>query len=85
MDIPHREEGVLRRRLRRESVPGFVEGLPRCVVAMEACCSAHHLGRIFAACGHDVRLMSPEYVRPYVKGDGLTVERQHVQHGTLAV
>ena len=34
---------------------------------MEACCGAHHLGRVFAAHGHDVRLMSPEYVRPYVK------------------
>jgi transposase len=34
---------------------------------MEACCGAHHLGRLFAARGHDVRLMSPEYVRPYVK------------------
>ena len=37
------------------------------VVGMEACCGAHHLGRVFAAHGHDVRLMSPEYVRPYVK------------------
>ena len=34
---------------------------------MEACCGAHHVGRLFAARGHDVRLMSPEYVRPYVK------------------
>ena len=34
---------------------------------MEACCGAHHLGRLFAAQGHDVRRMSPEYVRPYVK------------------
>ena len=34
---------------------------------MEACCGAHHLGRVFAGHGHDVRLMSPEYVRPYVK------------------
>jgi transposase len=34
---------------------------------MEACCGAHHLGRVFAAQGHEVRLMSPEYVRPYVK------------------
>jgi transposase len=33
----------------------------------EACCGAHHLGRVFGARGHDVRLMSPEYVRPYVK------------------
>jgi transposase len=34
---------------------------------MEACCGAHRLGRIFAAHGHDVRLTSPELVRPYVK------------------
>src|SRR6516165_10356373 len=41
--------------------------MPACVVAMEACCGAHHLGRVLAAQGHTVRLMSPEYVRPYVK------------------
>ena len=34
---------------------------------MEACCGAHHLGRLLEAQGHRVRLMSPEYVRPYVK------------------
>ena len=34
---------------------------------MEACCGAHHLGRVLRAQGHEVRLMSPEYVRPYVK------------------
>ncbi len=34
---------------------------------MEACCGAHHLGRLLATQGHTVRLMSPEYVRPYVK------------------
>ena len=38
-----------------------------CIVGKEACCGAHHLGRLFAAQGHDVRLMSPEYVRPYVR------------------
>jgi transposase len=58
---------VLRRRLRRSSVEGFVGSLGQCTVAMEACCGAHHLGRVFAAHGHTVRLMSPEYVRPYVK------------------
>lgn len=58
---------VLRRRMRREAIERFVEGLPRCIVAMEACCSAHHLGRVFGTQGHEVRLMSPEYVRPYVK------------------
>jgi transposase len=41
--------------------------MPDCVMAMEACCGAHHLGRQLREQGHDVRLMSPEYVRPYVK------------------
>jgi hypothetical protein len=58
---------VLRRRARRETLIARVAKLPPCIVAMEACCGAHHLGRLFAAEGHDVRLMSPEYVRPYVK------------------
>jgi transposase len=53
--------------MRRSAVGGFVTNLRRCVVAMEACCGAHHLGRVFSAQGHEVRLMSPEYVRPYVK------------------
>lgn len=58
---------VLRRRMARTSVVGFTDELAPCVVAMEACCGAHHLGRKVAAQGHTVRLMSPEYVRPYVK------------------
>lgn len=58
---------VLRRRMRRDSIPLFASQLPSCVVAMEACCGAHHLGRMLEVRGHSVRLMSPEYVRPYVK------------------
>jgi len=58
---------VLRRRAKRETLIALAAKLPPCVVAMEACCGAHHLGRVFAGHGHDVRLMSPEYVRPYVK------------------
>ena len=57
---------VLRRRMTRERVIAFVSELPR-VVAMEACCGAHFLGRLFQTQGHEVRLMSPEYVQPYVK------------------
>ena len=58
---------VLRRRVRRDTLIDLVAKLPSCIVGMEACCGAHRLGRLFAAQGHDVRLMSPEYVRPYVK------------------
>jgi transposase len=58
---------VKRRRMRPESISAFTKTMAACVVAMEACCGAHHLGRLLAAQGHTVRLMSPEYVRPYVK------------------
>src|SRR3954464_15342830 len=58
---------VLRRRLQREGVVKLVAELPGCVMAMEACCGAHHLGRRLRDQGHQVRPMSPEYVRPYVK------------------
>jgi transposase len=58
---------VLRRRVTRETLIGLASKLSPCIVAMEACCGSHHLGRVFSAHGHQVRLMSPEYVRPYVK------------------
>jgi transposase len=58
---------VLRRRLSREGVVELAAGLPLCVAAMEACCGAHHLGRVLRDQGHQARLMPPGYVRPYVK------------------
>ncbi|NPD69646.1 IS110 family transposase (plasmid) [Lichenicola cladoniae] len=58
---------VLKRRLHRDGVLKLAASMPSCVMAMEACCGAHHLGRILRDQGHEVRLMSPEYVRPYVK------------------
>jgi len=58
---------VLRRRLTRDGVVRLGAKLPACVMAMEACCGAHHLGRVLREQGHEVRLMSPEYVKPYVK------------------
>ncbi len=60
-------EVVFRRRVNRAGLAEIVRRHPGCIVAMEACCGAHHLGRVFAEEGHEVRLMSPEYVRPYVK------------------
>jgi transposase len=53
--------------MHRDGVVKLASGLAPCVMAMEACCGAHHLGRSLRAMGHQVRLMSPEYVRPYVK------------------
>ena len=45
---------VLRRRVRRDTLIDLVAKLPACIVGMEACCGAHHLGRLFAAQGHNV-------------------------------
>jgi transposase len=58
---------VLRRRMTRDGIVRLGEKLPACVIAMEACCGAHHLGRVLREQGHAVRLMAPEYVQPYVK------------------
>jgi transposase len=58
---------VLRKRLRRDQVRAFFAELPACVVAMEACGGAHFWGREIGRLGHEVRLMPPAYVRPFVK------------------
>ena len=58
---------AFRRKLGRAKLLDFVAAQPRCVVAMEACGGAHHWGREIGALGHEVRLMPPFYVKPYVK------------------
>lgn len=57
----------MRRRLSRTQLPQFAANLPPCLIGMEACCGAHHIGRALASHGHDVRLMPPQYVKPFVK------------------
>jgi transposase len=58
---------VLRRRVSRVQLIRFAVKLPVCLIGMEACGGAHHLSRALSALGHDVRLMPPQYVRPFVK------------------
>ncbi len=58
---------ILKKRLRREEVRGFFAGLASCLIGMEACASSHYWARELAAVGHEVRLMPPSYVKPYVK------------------
>lgn len=58
---------VVRRQLRRREVRPFFAKLPRCVVGIEACSTSHYWAREIAAAGHDVKLIPPVYVKPYVK------------------
>ncbi|ULB11839.1 IS110 family transposase [Cereibacter azotoformans] len=58
---------VLRRRLRRAEVLKFFGSLAPCLVGMEACASSHYWAREVGRLGHEVRLMPPAYVKPYVK------------------
>ncbi|MCY3843939.1 MAG: IS110 family transposase [Acidobacteria bacterium] len=58
---------AFRKKLSRAKVLDFVASQPRCVVAMEACASSHHWGRAFGDQGHEVKLIPPVYVKPFVK------------------
>jgi transposase len=58
---------VLRRQLRRGQMEKFFTELPPTVVGMEACSGAHHWARVLQKVGHEVRIMPPAYVKPYVK------------------
>ena len=58
---------VVRKRLRRSQVIAFFAALEPCLVAMEACAGAHHWARLLQGQGHDVRLIAPHYVKPFVK------------------
>ena len=57
----------LRKKLRRDQVLAFFSQLQPCVVAMEACGGAHYWGRDIGTLGHEVRLIPPACVKPFVK------------------
>jgi len=58
---------VTRRKLRRDELIAFFEKEAACTVVLEACGAAHHWARVLTGLGHDVKLIAPEAVRPFVK------------------
>ena len=61
------ERPVLRRELRRGQVETFFAKLEATEIVMEACGGSHHWGRLLSGYGHQVRLLAPQYVKPFVK------------------
>jgi transposase len=59
---------VLRRKVSRGQLQSCLANLPVCLIGLEACAGAHHVGRQLAALGHDVRLLPAQYVKPFLKG-----------------
>jgi transposase len=60
---------VLRKKLSRNKLTAFVANLPPCLIGLEACGGAHHWARTFTNFGHTVRMMAPQFVKPYVKSN----------------
>lgn len=57
---------VLRKQLTRAKLPEFISNLPLCLIGMEACTGAHYWARVFMAMGHTVKMMAPQFVKPYI-------------------
>ena len=71
------EQLVLRKRLRRSQVVAWFAGEPAMLVGLEACAGSHHLARTLNRLGHEVVLVPPQHVKPYVargKNDGADAE-----------
>jgi transposase len=62
-------KGVLRKRLSRVKLIEYMANIPPCLVGIEACGGAHYWARTFAAFGHTVKMMAPQFVKPYVKSN----------------
>ena len=60
---------VFRKKLSRQQMMQFFSNLPVCTVVMEACAGAHFVARQLMVMGHEAKLISPQFVRPYVKGN----------------
>jgi transposase len=65
--IDEHGKAVVKKQLRRDQIATFFVNLPPCLIGMEACGSAHHWARKLQSFGHTVRLMAPQFVKPYVR------------------
>jgi transposase len=66
--VDHKGKTLLKKQLSRKKLFEFVANLPKCKIVMEACGSANYWARQFNSYGHEVKLISPQLVKPFVKG-----------------
>lgn len=67
--VDSHEQPVLRKKLKREQMLAFFRDLPPCLIGMEACSGAHYWARELQKLGHTVKLIAPQFVKPYVKAN----------------
>lgn len=67
--VDAQEKIVLRETLRRDGVAQFFAEFELCIVGREACCGSHYWARVLTDLAHEVRLISPQFVKPYVKSN----------------
>ena len=67
--VDHNEKVVLKKQLPRTKMLAYFKSLSPCLIGMEACGSAHYWARELQKFGHTVKLMAPQFVKPYVKGN----------------
>jgi transposase len=60
---------VIVKKMTAKQLKAYLINFPPCLVGMEACAGAHYWARLFQGYGHDVRLMAPQFVKPYVKSN----------------
>jgi transposase len=65
--VDSHEQPVLRKKLKREQMLSYFRDLPPCLIGMEACSSAHYWARELQKFSHTVKLIAPQFVKPYVK------------------
>ena len=65
--VDHRGKTALKKQLKREQMLPYFANFPSCLIGIEACGSAHYWARKLTALGHTVKLIAPQFVKPYVK------------------
>jgi len=67
--VDAREKVVLQKKLSRDKLLKFIAQLPACKIGMESCGGSNYWAKQFQALGHEVKLISPQFVKPYVKSN----------------